>query len=145
MLTGRNSSSALFISMRVRPMAKTETSTPMIKAICWLRGVAPTRNPVLRSCEVLPALAEEMHTMPPTESARAQKGWLVQPTSKNTAHVAIRVAIAIPEMGFDEVPIKPVMREETVTNRNPKTTTNAEEKRFASIEVSAPGTGLKVR
>jgi hypothetical protein len=41
------------------------------------------------------------------------------------AHVAMRVAMAMPEIGFDELPIKPVMRDETVTKRKPKTTTRS--------------------
>ena len=32
------------------------------------------------------------------------------------------MAIVIPEIGFDEVPMRPVMRDETVTNRKPKMT-----------------------
>ena len=32
-------------------------------------GVAPTRNPVFRSCEVAPAMAAAMHTTEPTQSA----------------------------------------------------------------------------
>jgi hypothetical protein len=38
-------------------------------AICWLRGVAPTRNPVFRSCDVVPPFEDAMQTMAPTESA----------------------------------------------------------------------------
>ena len=41
--------------------------------------------------------------------------------------------------------MSPVIREETVTNRNPKITTNIEAMMLANIEVCAPGTGLKVR
>ena len=37
------------------------------------------------------------------------------------------------------------MRDETVTNRKPKTTTKMAAIRLANIEVSAPGMGLKVR
>jgi hypothetical protein len=45
------------------------TTTPMSSPICCARGVAPTRKPVFRSCEVAPALAAAMQTMPPTQSA----------------------------------------------------------------------------
>ncbi len=38
-------------------------------AICCAFGVAPTRKPVLRSCEVVPPFDEAMQTMAPTESA----------------------------------------------------------------------------
>ena len=35
--------------------------------------------------------------------------------------VRISVAIVIPEMGFDDVPIRPTMRDDTVTKKKPKT------------------------
>jgi hypothetical protein len=38
-------------------------------AICWDFGVEPTRNPVFRSCEMVPPLDDAMQTMPPIESA----------------------------------------------------------------------------
>ena len=50
-------------------MTSDEVITPIIRPICWWRGVAPTRKPVLRSCEVAPALAAAMQTMAPTDSA----------------------------------------------------------------------------
>ena len=37
--------------------------------------------------------------------------------------VAMSVAIVIPEIGLEEDPIKPTMRELTVTKKNPKITT----------------------
>ncbi len=33
------------------------------------------------------------------------------------------VAIVMPEIGFDDVPMRPTMRDETVTKKKPKTTT----------------------
>jgi hypothetical protein len=56
--------------------------------------------------------------------------------------VAIKVAMVIPLTGFDEFPIRPLMREATVTNRNPKTTTNIAAIKFETMPVSAPGMGL---
>ena len=53
--------------------------------------------------------------------------------------------MAMPEIGFDEVPMRPAMREETVTKRKPKTTTRRDAMRLAKKPVGAPGTGLKVR
>ena len=41
-------------------------------AICWYFGVAPTRNPVFRSCEVAPPLEAATHTIPPTDNAVSQ-------------------------------------------------------------------------
>src|SRR5262249_61019482 len=96
---------------------------------------APTRKQILRSREVLPALAEAMQTPPPMVMANAKYAGSVQPRSRNIAQVAISVAIAIPEIGLDDVPINPVMREDTVTNRNPKTTTSRAAKKFSSTEV----------
>src|SRR3954469_1884687 len=100
--------------LSVKPIATTETATPMMSASCCLAGVAPTRKPVFKSCEVLPALADAMQTTPPMLMASAKNAGAVHPMTKNMAHVAMRVAIAMPEMGFEDVPINPVIREETV-------------------------------
>src|SRR6185312_16689222 len=103
------------------PIATTETVTPTISAICCLAGVAPTRKPVFKSCDVLPALAEAMQTTPPIVMARAENAVAVQPITRNMAQVAMSVAMAMPEIGFDELTMKPVMRDETATNKNAKT------------------------
>src|SRR5437763_8897178 len=85
-----------------------------------------------------------MQTTPPMVSASAPYAGAVQPSTRKTAEVAIRVAMAMPEMGFDDVPINPVMRDETVTKRKPKMTTKIAAARLAKTPVYAPGTGLKV-
>ena len=126
-------------------MAKVETQTPISNAICCLRGVAPIRKPVLRSCEVSPALADAMHTTPPIVIASAAKDGAVQPFTRKIADVAIKVAMVMPEIGLAELPINPTMREETVTKRKPKTTMSSDAARLASQLTCAPGTGLKVR
>ena len=59
------------MAMRVIPMAKHEASTPRKSPFCCAEGVAPTRKPVFRSCDVLPALAAAMQTVPPMVSASA--------------------------------------------------------------------------
>src|SRR5436305_1488149 len=41
---------------------------------------------------------------------------------KNTTHVNRSVATVIPEIGFEEEPISPVSRDDTVTNKNPNRT-----------------------
>ena len=64
-------------------------------------------------------------------SASAPNADAVQPSTRKTADVAIRVAIVIPEMGLAELPIRPVMRDDTVTNRNPKITTKMAATRLA--------------
>ena len=45
----------MFIMFSVTPIANVETRTPIISASCCFHGVAPTRKPVFRSCEVSPA------------------------------------------------------------------------------------------
>src|ERR1700761_2787157 len=86
-----------------------------------------------------------MQTTPPMVIARAPNAGAVQPFTRNIAEVAMRVAIVIPDTGFDELPIKPQIRDDTVTNRNPKKATSNDAARFASQLTCAPGTGLKVR
>src|ERR1041385_5721892 len=44
----------------------------------------------------------------------------IYPSATNSRHVRIRVAIVMPEIGLDEVPISPVMRDDTVAKKNPK-------------------------
>src|SRR5439155_24642797 len=61
-----------------------------------------------------------MQTTAPTQSAIGAYASPVHPSPTNRRHVRISVAIVMPEIGFDEVPMSPVMRDETVTNRNPK-------------------------
>ena len=73
--------------------------------------------------------------------ARAKNAVAVHPITRNMAQVAMSVAMAIPEIGLEEVPISPVMREDTVTNKKPKTTTRSGGERIiraTSLHVSAP-------
>ena len=44
----------------------------------------------------------------------------VQPRTTKIRQVSRRVATVMPEIGFDDEPISPVRRDETVTKRNPK-------------------------
>src|SRR5215469_972580 len=144
MFAGLYSSSPTFIKFSVPPTANTEVITPIISASCCFEGVAPTRYPVFKSCEVPPAFDDATHTTPPIVSASAENAAPVQCATKNIAHVAISVAIAIPLIGFDEFPISPQIRDETVTNKNPNTTTNTAAIRFDSSPVFAPGIGRNV-
>ena len=123
-------------------MAMVETAMPMRKAKRCNAGVAPTMKPVFRSCEVSPASAEAMHTTPPMVMASAPKAGAVQPLTRKMAEVAISVAMVMPEMGLAELPIRPTMRELTVTKRNPKATTRTDAARLANKPTCAPGTGL---
>src|SRR5262249_55534654 len=98
-----------------------------------------------KSCDVLPALAEAIQTTPPMEITRALYAFEVHPTRRKATQVAIMVAMAMPEMGLEEVPIRPVIRDETVTNRKPNTTTKIAAAILATTLGLVPGTGLKVR
>ncbi len=82
-----------------------------------------------------------MHTMPPMPIASASYAGAVQPAAKNSAQVAMSVAIVMPEIGLAEVPIRPQMREDTVTNKKPKTTTSSEAAALCHTPSRAPGTG----
>ena len=86
-----------------------------------------------------------MHTTPPMVMASAPNAGAVQPCTRKIAAVAINVAIVMPETGLAEVPTRPTMRELTVTNRKPKTTTSSEAARLAAHPTYAPGTGLNSR
>src|SRR6266446_10700652 len=96
----------------VMPMISVEKVTPSISPICCDRGVAPRRNPVLRSWLVAPAFAEPMQTTAPIERATAANEPPVQPTARKIRHVAMSVAIVIPEIGLDDEPISPTSLEE---------------------------------
>src|SRR5438876_6058820 len=98
-------------------------------------GVAPTRYPVFKSWDVPPAFAAAMQTTAPTQIATGPYAFPVQPSATNMRQVRISVAIVIPEMGFDDVPIKPVMREDTVTKRNPKTMTRIAARKLPCVGI----------
>src|SRR3954453_6080099 len=98
-------------------------------------GVAPTRYPVFRSCDVPPACAAAMHTMAPTQIAIGEYVSPVQPSATKIEQVRISVAIVMPEIGFDEVPMRPVMRDETVTNRKPKMITRMPARKLPCIGI----------
>ena len=53
---------------RIRYVRREQDQGPIV---CWRDGVAPRRKPVLRSCDVAPALADAMQTTAPIESATA--------------------------------------------------------------------------
>src|SRR5678809_1343752 len=112
------------------PSRSAEASEPIKIAICMSRGVPPTRNPVLRCCDVVPPLDEAMQTMAPTDSAVTYQRLPVQPATRKMMQVNSSVATVIPEIGFDDEPISPVRRDDTVTNRNPKATMSSAPSRF---------------
>src|SRR3954462_13837810 len=83
-------------------------------------------NPVFKSCEVAPAFAAAMQTTAPTQSAIGEYHSPVQPRATKIVQVRIKVAIVMPEIGFDEDPIRPTIRDDTVTKKNPKTITSTD-------------------
>src|SRR6185503_4837355 len=108
-----------FIASRIGPSARAEAKAPIRIAICWYFGVEPTRNPVFKSCEVVPPFEAAIQTMPPIESAVTKYGGAVQPMTRKTRQVSSNVATVMPELGFDDEPTSPVSRDETVTKRKP--------------------------
>ena len=63
-----------------------------------------------------------MQTIPAIDSAATRYSGPTQPSSTKIRQVRSSVATVIPEIGFDDEPISPVSRDETVTNRNPQST-----------------------
>ena len=60
---------ASFNFSRIGPRINAEDKAPARMAYCCNRGVEPTKKPVFKSCEVVPALLQEIQTIAPTESA----------------------------------------------------------------------------
>ncbi len=90
-------------------------------------------------------MAEAIQTTPPMVSASTWCAVDVQWITRNTAQVAINVAMVMPLIGFEEFPIKPLMRDATVTNKNPNTTTKIAAMKSEKPLVIAPGIGLNFR
>ena len=57
------------------------------------------------------------------------------PSATKIVQVRIRVAIVMPEIGFDEDPISPVIRDETVTKKKPKITIRIEARKFPCVGI----------
>src|SRR5207253_10698566 len=112
------------------PSKSADAKAPIKIAICWLRGVEPTRNPVFKSCEVVPPFEEAMQTMPPIESAVTKYVGPVQPMMRKTRQVRRSVATVMPEVGHEEEPISPVRCDETVVKRNPIATMSSAPNKF---------------
>ena len=74
---------------------------------------------------MVPPFDAATHTSAAVDSAIALKPTLVRPISTNRPQVSSRVAMVMPEIGFDELPISPVMRLDTVTKKKPNTTTRS--------------------
>ena len=63
------------------PMTTAEIRAPTRIETCCFQGVAPTRKPVLRSCEVVPPLDEAMQTIPAIDSAVRRYSGPTQPSN----------------------------------------------------------------
>src|SRR4051812_37757803 len=61
-----------------------------------------------------------MQTIAPMPIAIGEYMSPVQPSATKSRQGRIKVAIVMPEIGFDDVPIRPVMRDETVAKKKPK-------------------------
>src|SRR5881396_1748716 len=104
-------------------MAQQANAAPMNCPNCCLAGVAPTRNPVFRSCEMSPAFDAAMQTTVPTVRMAARADGSLHPQSTNTTETPRSVTSVIADVGFDETPIKPTMRDDTTTKQIPKMAT----------------------
>ena len=93
--------------------------------------------PVFKSCDVAPAFAAAIQTIPPTTSAIDSYNFPVQPTAIKISAVPINVAMVIPEIGLLLEPIIPTIRLLTVTKKNPNTTIRIPIKNLFRIE--SPG------
>ena len=120
--------------MSVQPTASAAAIAPTRIAICWRRGVAPTRKPVFRSCEVLPPFATATAITHAIEMARTRSSIWVQPSSRKMSEIAINEAMVIPEIGFAELPICPQMREETVVKKKPNTMMSSPPSRLTPMD-----------
>src|SRR4051812_10159359 len=76
-----------------------------------------------------------MATTAPTHKATGEYHSPDQPTAMKIEQVRIRVAIVIPEIGFDDEPMRPTIREETVTKKKPNTTTRSEARTFPWVGI----------
>src|SRR3954462_7192776 len=107
----------------VAATAQHANAAPMNCPNCWRAGVAPTRNPVFRSCEMSPAFDAAMQTTVPTVRIAARADGAFQPNSTKITETPSSVTSVIADVGFDETPIRPTMREDTTTKQMPKIAT----------------------
>src|SRR3954452_21196344 len=131
----------------VPAMAQQAQAAPRNWPNCCLAGVAPTRNPVFKSCEMSPAFDAAMQTTVPTVRIAARADGSVQPHSTKTTEAPRSVTSVIAEVGFDETPISPTMRDETTTKQTPKIATPSAATRRgpkAMLPASKPGTATSV-
>src|SRR5699024_3711498 len=85
---------------------------------CFL-GVAPTKNPVFKSWDISPAMADIIHITVPTDNAPIIPASPSNPIALNIALVIRSVAIVIPDTGLLLLPTNPTSLAETVAKKNP--------------------------
>src|SRR3954447_12546273 len=103
----------------VPAMAQQAHAAPRNWPNCCFAGVAPTRNPVFKSCEMSPAFDAAMQTTVPTVRMAARADGSFQPHSTKMTETPRSVTSVIAEVGFDDTPIRPTMRDDTTTNATP--------------------------
>ena len=136
--------------VQARPSRRTVAATaqqakaaPISWPSCCRAGVAPTRYPVFRSCEMSPAFDAAMATTVPTVRTAARAAPLVHSAAAKTVATPSRVTSVIPEVGCEETPTIPTMRAATATKRTPKIATPAAQTARGSGPISPekmPGT-----
>src|SRR5258706_4689586 len=94
-----------------------------------------------------PAFDAAIQTTDPTVSIAARAAGSVQPNSTKATEAPTNVTSVIAEVGFEETPIKPTMRDDTTTKQTPKMATpSAATSRGpkAMLPASSPGTATRV-
>src|ERR1044071_384871 len=121
--SGEPNVKALPRSSTVPAIAQQANAAPRNWPNCWRAGVAPTSQPVLRSCEMSPAFDAAIQTTVPAVRMAARADGSFQPRSTKTIETPSSVTSVIADVGFDDTPIRPTMREETTTKQTPKIAT----------------------
>src|SRR5437762_1588653 len=100
--SGEPNVNALPSSNTVPAIAQHANAAPMNCPNCWRAGVAPTRNPVFKSCEMSPAFDAATQTTVPTVRIAARADGSCQPHSTKMTETPSSVTSVIAEVGFDE-------------------------------------------
>ena len=107
-------------SVNVAATAQHAVAAPMSCPNCCFAGVAPTRKPVLRSCEMSPDLLAAMATIVPTVKTATCDFISVQPAARKQSGGAQERHQRDAEVGCEETPTMPTIRAVTVTKSIPK-------------------------
>src|SRR3989304_4297678 len=84
-----------------------------------------------------------MQTIAPTHSATGPYAPPGPPSATKIGQVRISVAIVMPETGFDDDPMRPTMRDETVTKKKPKRITRTETRRLPWVGIFGGAAGKR--